>query len=409
MRLLFTVLMASSVALASGCSGDDDAPTGGDTGTTTTGTTSTGTTTAGTTTTGDGTAGDGTTDGETTGETGGTTLGALDEMSLWMAEAICERIEDCFFDFPGLFEVTDCDSALHTTFRSGVIQQWVAAEETGNATVDLEAFQACIDSVAGASCSDLASLPGDCGTAVVGTVAEGEACTWDVECAGANFCRIDDACPGVCTAAKPADAACAEGDLCAEGLVCHGDACVAGAAKDAACGADQPPCVFGLLCAGLDEEADQAGTCIEFSSLQTQKDGESCDALAGQFCEPGLFCLVDAIDGDANVTWACGSAAATGGACRPGLPDPCPAGEICVAPDGELDGTCTTLPGAGEPCLKGGMVEGTPLLFCRQATACSSASQCEAVVLLGESCTEDLFCITGRCADGTCAPVDPCD
>lgn len=201
-----------------------------------------------------------------------------------------------------------------------------------------------------------------------GRVPVGGACDADIDCAG-GWCAIGSSCPGQCRARTPDGQACGTGTRCEMGRACAfregGPICVARGADGDAC-----PCKASLYC-------DQT-VCRSRKAV-----GGSC-AVAGSYeCAWGLACT--------GTPPTCQRAVGPAGSCAAG--EPCAVGTWCAA------GTCTDLPGVGQPCADGG---------CRRGY-CDAQQVCRTLRLPGESCTSAKECLTW-CdgSTGKCGPFDLC-
>lgn len=256
--------------------------------------------------------------------------------------------------------------------------------DSGKATFDGNAAQACLDALANLSCDNtqmsVRTEPPGCLHIVTGTVATGSDCEQSDECQS-GACAIPDCssacCTGSCVAAQ---APAGSGEPCATrpcdtGLVCDqtSSTCVALAGSGAGCTLfDQ--CDYGLGCAG--------GMCKPLPAI-------------GQMCPDGICADVGAV---------CNAA----GTCMMvGLPGaPCATAEDC-SPYATCDvamGTCTALPTVGQPCQTG-CSDGS---FCNIADGGSGVGTCTALGSNGASCTRDTECASHNCADTGCQAQPVC-
>jgi hypothetical protein len=248
----------------------------------------------------------------------------------------------------------------------------------------------------------------DCGWVIEGLRAAGADCRLGVECAPGAWCRVGATCPGTCKSWAARDAACGfeepcdpaadlcrdgtcvalpgAGDACPEGicaapLACDpaDGACRAPGGPDAACGPSHAPCAAGLVCLQTDEAT--AGTC----GLPRELD---------QACFEDGDCTTDA----AGRLRIC-----AGGACAaaPGPDEPCWGfrcdGAWCDT--AALPPTCRALPGDGDACVQGGL--------CDDASWCDGGT-CRPGRVAGLPCDGPWQCASRRCLGGICRlPADP--
>lgn len=346
------------------------------------------------------------TDGGAGGPTGSV---ELDELPPLVAEALCTAYERCLGPLAaGTFVTQDCVGEQTKAFEDGSLNDLKKAVEGGKATYDPAKAGACLDAIKGLSCSsfDLDTVPA-CNDAVKGTVADGGDCESDEECAAVgSHCAIEAACPGKCTAGKPAGSPCETEEQCASGLECTvAGTCAKPAARGEACEGDtSPSCQIGLACVGSD--SGSPGTCREPSDLFSEPVGSPCDLEASTLCVVGASCVVTGI-GANGITSECKAGVASGAACNLGAPDVCPDDEVCNLTieqlmTGQTEGKCVPLPGAGQPCSE---AFGAP--SCSSGNRCVEG-RCVAIQRIGGKCTDDSACYSDRCANGTCQAPDAC-
>lgn len=205
---------------------------------------------------------------------------------------------------------------------------------------------------------------------------------------------------------------------------------------------------------GKDPAHPDCGTCAEAAAR-----GEACDTQDGIACEPGLACLNGTCDDPPlyfepapQAGEPCTNHCATGSVCRADpsggktCQPPVPIGSACVervCVRGAYceSGTCTALPGPGEPCANGYSCDpqtaycptdaSTPVCAPRRGLgedctaslgacivdlrcSCSDADcttrHCAETIELGDACSAadpNRLCRPGtECRDGACAPVE---
>lgn len=329
----------------------------------------------------------------------------LDEFGSRNASTICEALIGCYgADIVELFVGPDCQRTFLSLWDQAQRPRLEEAIARGSVTYDASRADACLAAVAAAGCGaiDRPSLP-DCEAALAGTIAPGGACSIDEECMGDSYCRTDAACPGTCQARVASGSACTSDAACQAGLRCAGGTCQAPARAGAACeGPTMIQCAGGLLCLGASAGGAgmpaRAGACRAIDAVRSAALGDLCDPQSseGPLCMAGLSCALTGVSGGTMPVFECESEASSGGPCHLGVPDPCPTGEFCdgVMPFmGDFDGTCTALPGSGEPCQGG---------RCAEGLRCNAASTCTPVSDVGGACSEGADCYSGSCEGGTC-------
>jgi hypothetical protein len=282
------------------------------------------------------------------------------------------------------------------------------AVAAGRASLDEQAFTACLVETSATSCSHPSVKPA-CGVRYAGTIADGQSCYTDVECASPGAeCQTaacgDSCCTGVCKPRAKLGEACMDFYACEPGLVCSVNAlkCVVGDIG-AACadtfecdpgawcdqGTCQPDlgegelcksllqCASGTVCVGLKIEIEPA------RCLRASEAGAPCD----WFCLGNFHCAVTS----AVSFGECLSLPTHGQPCSALLPcidvnERCGAGQCVERDDIDepcTDGTCkpglfcTDQIGAANPVCKARLPDG--------ATGCNRPSQCESYVCSGNS------------------------
>ena len=299
------------------------------------------------------------------------------------ADTLCEATFGCDDPNPtyvsivaGYADEADCKANLPSgAFASFVIDTFRPSSE--NVTFDEDAAGECISAIEGADlCNptpeDIQLGTQACASILQGTIAPGDACTADDECAGDASCQTgDDPCDGVCVENDPADTSCGD-TSCAADQACIIDgedtSCVdlLSVPEGGACGFQDIVCAPGLEC-GDDN------TCAPYSPLNAR--GEACNTNIGAQgdlgpCELGLACRVD---GGFIGEGTCGDFKA--------------AGETCFTP-----GECAS----GLNCL------GWEVVISNASP--DAPPTCGAPKADGESCMFASECASGGCDEQTCGP-----
>ena len=255
------------------------------------------------------------------------------------------------------------------------------------------AARACIDALRANPCSltnnGTAALA--CQNVWQGTQPAGGACSLSEECGVNQFCSLNMACPGACQARRTAGQVCVEERHCAAGLTCTNAMCVAPPMVGVAC-EGLGGCSLGLLCSG--------GQCRTSREVLISNQGQACNLQMGPLCREGLSCTVDTVSAG-GATYVCRAPAATGGACRVGLPAQCPAGQACTETNLmrlDFDGIC-----APAPSTEGATCDG--ITGCATGFRCTD-SACVRVRENGDTCTGMGQCASSVCTGGACvAPM----
>ncbi len=296
--------------------------------------------------------------------------------------AICELFARCSL-VVGVDEVARCGAYFVDPVP------YIVAVQEGRAAFDEAAFDACLATIALATCSPADPIAEPCGF-VVPLVALDGACRDSFECADGLRCEIGAACPGRCRPMSQPGAECAFDADCAAGACLRGG-CLAWAAEDQACSTtDGPACAPGLAC--------RSGRCRGMAA-----NGAACDETAGPVCASDRYC-----DGTCQFKLRAGSACqsarqcTSGTVCRAAIAGAgmhCEprgdAGESCLAGCGIglLCGgeTCEPLPPRGAACTEG----------CGRDDFCNDVGRCEAKRDAGAVCVQAREC-AGWCELGTC-------
>jgi hypothetical protein len=329
----------------------------------------------------------------------------ITELPTRFADTACAALTTCVGAAAGLlFAGEDCEQRLETQLGDALatIQSSIAS---GKVRYAGDKLQACLDALRNGGCVlSEAFESAACQAALDGTVEIGGGCQFNLECAGAAYCRSAGACPGTCTAREPAGQSCSHDDDCAPGLACSSvtDQCYRPAGLGAACWRSQgTECELGLYCKG--DTQLQAGTCASFSTVLTGQAGAACDPTQGSLCAPELSCVIEGVN---PLKSFCRARVAAGGACKIAFPDQCPVEQYCAVPENTLDGTCRPKPAEGQACVKATPLDSEATL-CAPYLRCENGS-CKALQKLGGSCQSSDVCWSQTCVGGKCAPEGSC-
>ncbi len=254
-----------------------------------------------------------------------------------------------------------------------------AAADDGRLSYDAAALDACVAELEQHACAPRPS--NICADFLLGTRAPGEACRFDLECAG-GYCDTADAATSCGYPAVLSDLAsfmCMNtGDVCA--------ACVAYAGVNASC--DGVRCGADLRCANLGTQANPDLRCLR----RDLGVGQTCFTTTSGFCAFGLHCVGPSGMSTCVVDAAEGETCATGNDLPLAAPR-CGNGLLCEG------GTCQpySVSGLGEACDNTGRL-------CPLGSFCSNASICVALPSGGEPCLQNLCDPDHICVGNTCAP-----
>lgn len=332
------------------------------------------------------------------------------------AEAYCGVLTRCLP--PAIAELVfggaDCETSVLAALEDGESMDLQNAIDAGRVIYDPTKVDACFQMLETLECTMQASTvleQGDCGEIVTGTVAEGGDCGLSAECMGSTFCDRTAGCPGVCAPRYDAGHACTDDDECTRPLSCDSETAkcaMSGQADDACGGGVSPDCGLGFMCAGDDAGTMTAGKCKPIDEVFAAAEGAVCDFDTSQLCVDGLSCVVTitGMGAGAMTDFACTAKVASGAACHFAIPPQCPSGEYCDGLDpmaGDVDGTCTPLPGEGAACVA---QYGAP---CAGDLVCDADAKCHPLGRLGDPCVSALGCASGRCVTGTCQRPPKCE
>lgn len=328
----------------------------------------------------------------------------LEELPAKYGAALCDVFSSCAGDLLAIFRPgEDCSKTTQVTVEES-LSPLKAAIDAGRIKYHPSRVQACLDDLTAAGCDQLDRRePASCRAAVEGTIAEGDECTIDAECAGEQFCKVGDACPGKCAAFAAAGEACLSNDHCKSGLACDDNGhCVAPARLDELCKQGEPDCGPGLLCLGDDATAKTPGRCFTVGDALAGKLGDACAFGDGTLCAIDYACEIRSV---APLSGECVAKVAANAECHAAIPDECPVDQYCKLGANPLDpGVCTDKPSAGERCTKG-LVDAN---VCAPYARCDDGT-CRDIAHAGEDCHADETCYSGRCVDGACVTGSSCE
>lgn len=317
------------------------------------------------------------------------------------------------------------DEALREELAEGCVPGnvdydiFVTAREGGRVDIDMDLVRSCVDKGRAARPTspiveynegegEIFALydDADCQGSITGLVEEGGECVQQWDCTGDLVCQADPPDAATLRCLAPA----ADGDRCGGTRICDADltctdneTCAPSIAEGSDCVNDPlggRECVVGTFC-------DQGDTnlCQPLFAAGSECTDE------GQ-CEAGLGCTADPFT-EPPTPGTCVPLAepiADGQPCDPDA-DACAAPcSVCAPPSSAAAAVCLDRGAAGDYC------EGQDQ--CRSGFSCDvGASACVANPVvnypgLGESCTVDVGCDEGFCANGTCVEGeagDPCD
>ena len=338
---------------------------------------------------------------------------AIEALPAKYAAAVCAAYQNCLGPAVSsmFFGGADCVELTTQRLENGTFALMQQKITVGTIRYDGNKAQACLDAISKLSCDGLLQRDQpECLAALDGLVALGGDCDLNEECAGSAICQSSTGiCPGKCVALLSAGQACVADGECDNGLQCSSETqlCVKPAIVGESCEYGSPPCGPGLLCLGKDDANKTPGVCRNAIDALSATAGAACDPAAGILCAPGVSCVADHLDLlAAKLVWTCVETGTytAGGACKLGLPEACATGSYCLAGAGlaVLNGVCTAIPDAKQPCGTGFGAQ------CQPGAVCV-AGLCQNYAANGVSCTGNGMCYSGYCGStGGCQPGLPC-
>ncbi|MFO0681801.1 MAG: hypothetical protein U0234_07110 [Sandaracinus sp.] len=315
-----------------------------------------------------------------------------------LAEAACGYTDRCGIPSgESVGQSGECVGPMqHHTRR--IFGPYDAVIARGTTRLDEAALARCTSALRAAPCETrtvvflFAGLP-ECQDLFVGSLPDGEACTFSAECESGLCVGPTDEC-GTCTPRLALGASCDPtlvAPFCDRGLYCDGSGhCVArvglGGECDPSNGDASPRACEHLLLCQPDPSSPTRHVC---GHLPVDAEGAPCPL--DTVCAPGFVC--GSVDG---VGTRC-RRPRTDGTCDAQIAGP---GTDC--PDGEcVMGRCVPYPSVGESCEL--------TRACRAPAFCALASMCVVPHALGEPCTLDSDCESDHCTAGRCAEAALCN
>ena len=324
--------------------------------------------------------------------------GTAAEVAAAEACALCSYYARCGIDVSSTF----LGSASCTDFWANVDEggdvTLQALIDAGRARYDVVAVARCTAIIANAPCGQFFGAVEGCAVpfTLIGTVAEGDACVTDVECAS-GLCDDPPGCgnSGVCRAAPAVGDSCdplAADPECILPAECMGGICTAPTFSHPG-----DACTGGGSCPGSELDC-WGGTCHAPADATIVGLGAACTIDGQVQCAPGLVCP------NAIAPTCQPGDVAVGGACTDATPEQCTNGAWCNG------GVCTALPGVGSDCSTTYRCAGAARCGCpTNATCMMSEYVCSALHHLGDACTNDTGCWSNACVGGVCVPRPLCD
>jgi hypothetical protein len=324
---------------------------------------------------------------------------AFEELPAKYAAAICQALDHCVgANYANFLPGDDCLAAQSA--RADQLARLAPAIDAGTVRYHADEIQDCLDELVSSGCKALDSRPAErCRAAIEGTVADGDDCTQDAECAGASYCKLGDACPGTCTPRESVGGSCVATAQCASGSECDRPClddycprlgeCTAVAQAGEPCGHVGPSCAVGLLCA-FELFGDQPGACRNPAEIYRGKQGEAC-RLVDALCASPYVCELPDVEG----TGKCVEKRESGAPCVNAAPSECPDDEACSL----VTQRCTPKPKLGEACML--------------SDECAANLRCYAGVCatrphIGEACSI-YGCASGDCVENVCVTGNGCE
>jgi len=337
----------------------------------------------------------------------------FDQLPAKYAAAACVAYEKCLGPiFSLFFNGANCTEVTTQRLNNGTFSLVEQKSNQGTVTYDGSKTQRCLDTVSNLTCTGLLERDqAECLAALDGVVPLGGDCDINEECKGSAICKSSSGtCPGQCAALLAAGQPCTADSDCESGLQCSSETglCVKPAGVGQACEYGAATCGPGLICLGKDDAQQISGTCYNAVAALSVDGGASCDPTAGVLCKSGLSCVADSYDAaSAKVLWKCAQTGSylAGQACKPAFPDACATGYYCLTGTSglaTLNGTCTAVPDAKQPCGTGIGAQ------CKAGAVCVKGL-CQSYAANGVSCTGDGMCFSQYCgASSGCEMRLPC-
>jgi hypothetical protein len=325
------------------------------------------------------------------------------------AQARCNAMRDCFGTLHDaayqLFREEDCETLVERVLLQRDFWNLDASIAAGGVAYDPAQLDACLMETTAQSCElDLVARPVACLNALKGRRGQDDPCYSHADCAEDTFCDVSSAtlphaCPGRCRQRRASGEPCVDTAVrapqtareCSVGLLCVQGKCVAAGGPGAACSLEPgSSCMTGFGC--------QSSVCERLTSSMKVPGGGDCQIFqSGMLCASGLGCAM-------TVNCGAGTCEATTpvNACRNSYPELCPKGQHCPIPEvagacaATPTGACVPLPAATEACTGS----------CAGYSRCLDG-ECRKLSMMGEACTQDRQCYSGRC-ETQCVAVVPC-
>ena len=330
-------------------------------------------------------------------DAGGLT-GPLADLPRLIASATCDALEDCIGSKQLVADALngrDCYELNENLLLASPLRYLSASVAAGLVQYRPAELQNCLEDIRALGCDERSSrLPASCELMLLGTVALGDACTINEDCAGDAFCdlgALDSCSTAECAPLQAEGMSCNhnDDDQCEDGLVCFQGSCEQLGKNGDPCSDALPRCEPGLICA--------AGECTSIPVLYFRKLDEACERGVS-LCEPGLVC-----ESTAGAMGVCKNTVAKDAACKRADPNQCPVDQYCDATTPGTSGTCRNYPVEGAACLT------MRAQTCADGHLCIS-NTCRALQPVGGSCDANGQCYSGQCGgDGKCDAPLMCD
>ncbi len=337
-----------------------------------------------------------------------------DDFVLAFADLLCRQLEECFGGNYGVEfgRGDDCSRLVTRLLLERDMYAVAHGLAAGRLSFNGPQGEMCLAALGEKQCSFLLSQrPTEaqeelCDGVFLGQVSVGSSCYLNEECAS-GYCNIAvgeglmcDESMGVCAQVQAADRPCTSDAACVGRAQCLNGTCRPTVGEGANCGEDlRTSCERGLEC--------QTDTCVSAMTVEHGlAEGDPCTPER-TFCGSGLVCRSDGAES------RCVSQLEEGAACSPSESRLCGPYAFCRPDsDDEEMGTCSSLPGDGEPCIFLRNAAGQQS-YCRHGFACveetlSGQRVCRAKAESGTPCLSDEMCFSGLCVDNFCSPPPLC-